>query len=224
MKTAMILAAGRGERLKPVTNAIPKSLCQVQGKPLIEHHVINLAAAGFERIIINHAHLGSQIRHHLGKGSQWKVELHYSPEPPGGLETGGGIYNALKLLGTEPFLAVNADIYTHFDFSQFQLPKESLAHLILGKNPAHNKKGDFSLTENKKLSREKPCYTFLGIAAYHPKIFETAAPGRYSLTPLFYKLIEKQQVSGAVFDCYWVDIGTVGRLQEANQPLEKTKE
>lgn len=218
MKTAMILAAGRGERLKPITNALPKALCQVQGKPLIEHHVANLAAAGFNRIIINHAHLGSQIRQHLGKGEKWKVDLHYSPEPPGALETGGGIYNALKLLGNEPFLAVNADIYTHYDFKQFQLPEGSLAHLILGKNPPHNLKGDFSLTENKKLSRENPCYTFLGIAAYHPKIFETSAPGRYSLTPMFHKLIEKQAASGTVFDGLWVDIGTVARLEEANKP------
>ncbi|MBY0377209.1 MAG: NTP transferase domain-containing protein, partial [Gammaproteobacteria bacterium] len=121
MKTAMILAAGRGDRLKPLTEKQPKAMCLVQQKPLIEHHVARLAELGFERIVINHAYLGSQIRRHLGTGSKWGIEICYAPEPPGGLETGGGIYNALPLLGKQPFVTVNADVFTDFNFRMLHL-------------------------------------------------------------------------------------------------------
>lgn len=155
MKTAMILAAGRGERLKPLTKTCPKAMCRVQGMPLIEYHVANLAAAGFQKIVINHAYLGSQIRHHLQDGRRWGVEICYSPEPPGGLETGGGIINALPLLGNAPFITVNADIYTNFNFASIHLPKESLAHLILVDNPAHNSRGDFGLNGNRQVINDE---------------------------------------------------------------------
>jgi MurNAc alpha-1-phosphate uridylyltransferase len=217
MKTAMILAAGRGERLKPLTLIKPKAMCQVKGKPLIEHHVINLKKAGFSKIVINHAYLGDQIRHHFGDGDKWGVEIGYSPEPPGGLETGGGIVSALPYLGTEPFLTVNADIYTDFDFSSLKLPETSLAHLVLVKNPSHNLKGDFGLTLQQQLLNHEKHYTFLGIACYHPKAFSQSAIGRYSVTPLVRNLADQGLASGVRYDGLWIDIGTIERLTSANE-------
>ena len=216
MKTAMILAAGRGERLKPLTNFIPKAMCLVHGIPLIEHHVRNLADAGFTRLIINHAYLGGQIRRHLGNGKAWGVEISYTPEPPGGLETGGGIFNALPLLGNDPFLTVNADIFTDFKFNTFKLPANFLAHLLLGTNPAHNLRGDFGLKNNQQLTNEETHYTFLGVACYHPDIFRACQPGRYSVTPLLKSLVSNQCASGELFQGKWIDIGTIERLKEAN--------
>lgn len=216
MKTAMILAAGRGERLRPLTGEIPKAMCLVKGIPLIEHHVINLANAGFKRLIINHAYLGDQIRSHLGNGSRWAVDICYSPEPPGGLETGGGIVNALPLLGKEPFLTVNADIYTDFSFNTLSLPEQSLVHLVLGKNPSHNSGGDFGLCQSRILN-DKRQYTFLGIACYHPDAFNSCRMGRYSVTPVLRSLAAQQKASGGIYGGSWIDIGTVERLHRANQ-------
>lgn len=215
MKTAMILAAGRGERLKPLTNQLPKAMCTVHHKPLIEYHVINLAKAGFERIVINHAHLGGQIRRHLGNGSQWEIEICYSPEPTGGLETGGGIYNALPLLGTKPFLTVNADIFTDYNFSSLTLSDGALVHSVLVKNPKHNHKGDFGLTAQHQLTNEK-IYTFAGITCYHPDAFQSCKPGRYSVVPLIRDLVRKELATGELFKGLWVDIGSSERLKFAN--------
>jgi len=216
MKTAMILAAGRGERLKPVTEWIPKAMCLVKGMPLIEHHVGNLAKAGFERLVINHAYLGDQIRRHLGNGSRWNVEICYSPEAPGGLETGGGIVNALPLLGDTPFLTVNADIYTDFAFDRLQLAEQSLVQLLLVKNPPHNSQGDFGLSQGRVLNQKRN-YTFAGVACYHPDVFASCSIGRYSMTPILRSLAEQNQIGGSLFDGMWIDIGTVERLRFANQ-------
>lgn len=215
MKTAMILAAGRGERLKPVTLYTPKAMCRVQGMPLIERHVVTLARAGFEKIIINHAYLGGQIRHHLGDGQRFGVTIHYSPEPPGGLETGGGIQNALNLLGDEPFITVNADILTHYDFTRLALPSDSLVHLVLVPNPLHNKAGDFGLTTAGRLTNDR-VYTYHGIACYHPQALNLCTPGRYSIVPLMRQLVSAQQASGELFLGEWLDIGSVDRLNQAN--------
>ncbi|MDX1836381.1 nucleotidyltransferase family protein [Legionella taurinensis] len=215
MKTAMILAAGRGERLKPVTLYTPKAMCRVQGIPLIERHVVNLARAGFEKIIINHAYLGGQIRHHLGDGRRFGVTIHYSPEPPGGLETGGGIQNALQLLGDAPFLTVNADIITHYDFTRLALPQDSLLHLVLVPNPAHNRAGDFGLTTEGRLTNDR-VYTYPGIACYHPQALKHCLPGRYSVVPLMRALVRNQQATGELFEGVWLDIGSTDRLNQAN--------
>lgn len=215
MKTAMILAAGRGERLKPLTNFRPKAMCQVHNIPLIEHHVINLCAAGFTRIIINHAYLGGQIRRHLGNGDAWGVKIVYSPEPPGGLETGGGIYQALSLLGKTAFITVNADIFTNYPLHSLTLPSQSLAHLVLTENPVHNGKGDFGLDDQGLLTNRKD-FTFSGIACYHPKAFEGYQPGRYSVVPLLRSLIDKRLITGEFFAGPWIDIGSAERLEEAN--------
>lgn len=218
MKTAMILAAGRGVRLKPLTDLIPKSLCLVRGLPLIEHHVRHLANAGIQRIVINHAHLGGQIRQYLGHGSRFGVEIFYSPEPPGGLETGGGIVSALPLLGSEPFITVNADIYTDYDFRKIDLPKTSLAHLVLVNNDSRLKHyGDFCLSEEGMISTTSKDYTFAGIAIYRPELFKNLPIGRYSITTKLFEWIENGAVSGELFKGCWFDIGSKERLRAANQ-------
>lgn len=217
MKVAMILAAGRGERLRPLTDDIPKALCEVKGKPLIEHHVINLAKAGFEKLIINHAYLGHQIRQYLGNGQRWGVEICYSAEPPGGLETGGGIVKALPLLGNNPFVTVNADIYTDFDFNQLNPESTNFIHLVLvNKNPLLLHHGDFGLSNINQITNMNPEYTFAGIACYHPKIFSRCAQGRYSVTPLIRHYASENKVTGCLYHGSWFDIGSIERLNTAN--------
>ncbi|WP_133128649.1 N-acetylmuramate alpha-1-phosphate uridylyltransferase MurU [Legionella nagasakiensis] len=217
MHTAMILAAGRGERLNPITETMPKALCIVHHIPLIEHHIINLAKAGFQRIIINHAYLGGKIRQHLGNGAHWDVRILYSPEPPGGLETGGGIVNALPLLGNHPFLVVNADIFTDYSFSSLALPPKQLAHLVLVNKPFYYQHGDFGLSTLQYLENENRQYTFAGIACYHPHAFKHGHPGRYSLTPLLRDLAKHKKASGEIHRGKWIDIGSPERLQQANR-------
>lgn len=216
MKIAMILAAGRGERLKPLTNYLPKAMCLVKGKPLIEYHIERLAQLGFTRIVINHAYLGNQIRRYLGDGVKWNIELCYAPEPPGGLETGGGIFNALPLLGNEPFLTVNADIYTDFKFNTLALPKNSMTHLLLGSNPEHKQHGDFGLINQVQLTNSAQ-YTYLGIACYHPDAFKMYRAGRYSVIPMVRSLAEQQLATGELYTGLWVDVGTVERLNYCRQ-------
>jgi N-acetyl-alpha-D-muramate 1-phosphate uridylyltransferase len=218
MKTAMILAAGRGERLKPLTELTPKALCHVKGKPLIEHHVSNLAKAGFTRIVINHAYLGGQIRQLLGNGEQWGVEICYSPEPPGGLETGGGIVNALPLLGNQPFITVNADIYTDFDFTQLQSVATNSIHVILvHKNPVLNHHGDFGLVNQTQLTNTNRDYTLAGICCYHPQVFAHCKQGRYSVAPLIRQHADKDKVTATIYGGLWFDIGSLERLHAANK-------
>lgn len=215
MNIAMILAAGRGERLRPLTDAIPKPLCQVRGMALIEHHVLHLSRAGFERIVINHAHLGGQIRQLLGNGSRWGVEICYAPEPPGGLETGGGIFNARPLLGDMPFLTVNADIYTDFNFATLRLTPASMAHLVLINQPTYAQHADFGMSPTGMLSNNHRQYTFAGIACYHPDLFCTLKPGRFSITPLLRQLATNSQATGEIHTGKWIDIGSKQRLQLA---------
>lgn len=217
MKTAMILAAGRGERLKPITEVLPKALCIVKDKPLIEHHIINLAKAGFKQIVINHAYLGGQIRQYLGTGERWNVEICYSPEPPGGLETGGGIVNALPLLGNQPFITVNADIYTDFDFSLLQSANVDSIHVILvPKNPTLNHHGDFGIINENQLSNTPREYTLAGICCYHPQVFTHCKQGRYSVTPIIRHHVEQHKVTASVYKGMWFDIGSLSRLQAVN--------
>lgn len=220
MKTAMILAAGRGERLRPLTASRPKALCLVNHIPLIDYHVANLAKAGFDHVVINLAYLGGQIRQHLGNGARWGLCIDYSPEPPGGLETGGGIVNALTLLGAQPFLTVNADIFTDYPFGSFQLPDTSMAHLVLVKKPSYFHQGDFGLINHNQLANTPKLYTFTGIAAYRPAFFANMKQGRYSVSPI----IRERTVDGLITaECYqgqWLDIGSPERLLFANKFIE----
>lgn len=204
--------------MKPITERMPKALCIVKERPLIEHHVINLVKAGFQRVVINHAYLGGQIRQHLGNGSRWGIDICYSPEPPGGLETGGGIVNALPLLGVNPFITVNADIYTDFDFSQLQPENTASIHVILvNKNPALNHHGDFGLINQIHLSNNNPEYTLAGICCYNPKIFTDCRQGRYSIAPLIRQYAAQNKATASVYNGLWYDIGTLERLQAVNQ-------
>lgn len=217
MNTAMILAAGRGERLRPLTDLTPKALCQVHGISLIEHHVIHLAQAGFEHLIINYAWLGGKIRQHLGNGARWGLDIDYAPEPPGGLETGGGIVNALPLLGNTPFLTVNADIFTDYNFKLPALAADCMAHLILINKPTWLTRGDFGLMQGKLLSNQNRQYTFAGIACYRPDVFRNSKPGRYSVTPLLRQLAMEGQLTGEIHAGKWIDIGSPERLEMAQK-------
>ena len=214
---AMILAAGRGERMRPLTDKLPKPLLEVQGKALILWHIEKLAKNGFKTIVINIAHLGYKIPEFLGDGSKWGVELLYSDEQmSGALESAGGIKKALPLLGDEPFLVVNGDVFCDYEFlHNFELG-DKLAHLILVPNPLHNEKGDFSLHANLVQNRANTMYTFSGIAYYSPKLFENVALQKSPLAPLLRENIEKQKVSGELFAGVWHDVGTPQRLHELN--------
>ena len=221
--TAMILAAGRGERMRPLTDHIPKPLLQVAGKPLIVWHLENLAAAGFQRVVINLAHLGEQIAHPLGDGSNWGLELCYSDESQGALETAGGIIKALPLLGDKPFLLVNGDVWSDVEFSKLnELPHGTLAHLMLVKNPAHHPKGDFSLSQHTLVIPHEgaPTYTYSGIGLYSPELFIGQPQGRMALAPLIRQAMTQDQVQGYVHQGQWCDVGTPERLAQLNQQQE----
>ena len=214
MEKAMILAAGRGERMRPLTDTLPKPLLEVHGKPLIVHHIERLAAAGFKEIIINIAHLGHMIPEALGDGSRWGVKLLYSDEQAeGALESAGGIVKALPLLGDDPFLIVNADIWTDYPFDAgFELP-DSLAHIILVPNPEHNPQGDFALEEGRAVCDEDETrYTFSGIGYYAPKFFWGLTYGKKPLGPILCRKMDGDLVSAELYEGIWSDIGTPERL------------
>jgi MurNAc alpha-1-phosphate uridylyltransferase len=214
---AMILAAGRGERMRPLTDTTPKPLVTIKDKPLIAYHIERLVAAGIVDIVINHAHLGEQIEAALGDGQQWGANIVYSPEPEGGLETAGGILQALPLLGAEPFLVVNGDVWTDYDFSvlsSFAL-NECLAHLVLVNNPAHNLAGDFYLSSAAKVEEQgdSEALTFSGISVLHPHLLSGVSAGRSKLAPLFRAAMQQHKVSGEYYAGDWQDIGTLARLE-----------
>ncbi|NIM69000.1 MAG: NTP transferase domain-containing protein [Xanthomonadales bacterium] len=208
---AMILAAGRGERLRPLTDRIPKPLVEIAGRPLIVEHVERLAAAGFRYLVVNLAHLGSMIREVLGDGRHWGVEIHYSEEPEGALETGGGILQALPMLGTAPFLAINADIWTRYPLQQLRAVKCDHAHLVLVPGPG----ADFALHNARVANAGTPLYTFAGMAVYHPRLFAACEPGRFSVVPLLREAVRQQRVTGELFRGPWHDVGTPEALAAA---------
>lgn len=213
----MILAAGRGERMRPLTDTLPKPLLEVQGKALIIWHIERLAQRGFKEIIINIAHLGDKILEALGDGSRWNVKIHYSDERScGALESAGGIIKALPLLGEETFLVVNGDVFCDYEFdSRFEL-HDKLAHLILVPNPAHNPQGDFALNGSLLCDDAKQRYTFSGIAYYNPKMFQDKKEQKESLAPLLRKFLANKALSAELFDGIWHDIGTPERLKAIN--------
>lgn len=216
---AMILAAGRGERLRPLTDEIPKPLIKVAGRSIIEYHLVNLAKAGFKEIIINTAWLAEKIHQQLGDGSKYGVSITYSDEGEA-LETAGGIINALPLLGNEPFLVVNGDIWCDFDFSALPyLKRTAQAHLVLVNNPEHNQNGDFSLDNNLIINSGKTMYTFSGIGIYSPEFFAEQQPSSTPLAPIIRKKCEENLVSGQIYTGLWTDVGTIERLQELEKQL-----
>ncbi len=220
----MILAAGRGERMRPLTDHTPKPLLQVGGKPLIVWHIEKLAAAGFREIVINHAHLGAQIEAALGNGHQFGVSIRYSPEAEA-LETAGGIANALPLLGGEPFLVVNGDVFSEIDFAGMnKLKNDDLAWLLLVDNPEHNPRGDFALEDDRVIGQGPTMYTFSGIGIYRPALFEGVVRGsKAKLAPLLRTAMASGKVGGELYSGRWMDIGTPERLTELDRILRASE-
>jgi len=236
---AMILAAGRGERMKPLTDNCPKPLLTVRGIPLIEYHINALAKIGISEIVINHAWLGQKLIDYLGDGSQWQVKIHFSEEHQA-LETAGGIIKALPLLGNDPFLIVNGDVFTDFDFNDIPvLPTDKLAHLWLVNNPVHNLAGDFGIKDgllqnigaNAEGDQRQKSYTYSGIALFKPNFFKqefleqshfTHDPEcldkgtSLTLAPLLRMMAEKNKITANVLSATWTDVGTPERLAQLN--------
>jgi MurNAc alpha-1-phosphate uridylyltransferase len=210
---AMILAAGRGERMRPLTDRTPKPLLPVAGKPLIEYHIDALKAAGFAQIVVNVSWLGQQIVDALGDGRRFGVTLHYSREEPAPLETAGGIRRALPLLGDGPFVVINGDVWTDYPLAELRAP-DGLAHLVLIDNPPHHVQGDFVLDGGRLIAADGPRLTFSGIGVYRPALFAGLADGVQPLAPLLRAAIAQGQVSGEHYRGRWVDVGTPARLEE----------
>jgi len=213
----MILAAGRGERMRPLTDHTPKPLLPVAGKPLIEHHIERLAESGFQEVVINHAWLGEQIEEALGDGSRWNLSIQYSAEGKA-LETGGGLFRALPLL-SDPFLVINGDVWCDCDFSALTINSQDLAHLLLVKNPEHNPEGDFALHENRLSTNGPAQYTFSGIGIYRKQLFEGCVDGKFPLAPLLRKAMESGKVGGELHAGHWIDVGTQERMQQVEKLL-----
>ena len=218
---AMILAAGRGKRLRPLTDDKPKPLIEVGGKPLIVHHIQALVAAGVTELVINVAWLGQQIIDYLGDGAKFGAVIQYSVEEQA-LETGGGIFQALSMLGNAPFIAVNADIWSDYPIATLvdkKLPNNCLAHLVLVNNPAENLSGDFSLSSDGFCVDKKPGYTFSGFRVFSPKLFDGCQQSCLSVVPLMRQAIADRLVTGELFGGRWVDVGTPERLNLLNKQL-----
>lgn len=218
---AMILAAGRGERMRPLTDSVPKPLLEAGGKSLIEHLVDSLARAGFMHIVVNHAHLGEQIEQRLGDGSRSGVHIVYSHEGEAALETGGGIFRALPLLDTDPFLVVNGDIWTDYAFERLPRQPAGLAHLVMVDNPRHHPAGDFALSAGRVLASDVPRLTFSGIGVYRHALFADCRPGKFPLAPLLRAAMERGQVSGEHYTGSWWDVGTPERLSDLDRALRR---
>ena len=212
---AMILAAGRGERMGVLTANEPKPLLAVGGVPLIERHLTRLAASGFVEVVINLSYRGAQIRSHLGDGRRLGVVITYSEEGEPPLETAGGIVQALPWLGSGPFLLVNSDVYTDLDLAAFGSQAAERSTLLLVPNPAHNLRGDFGLDEDGSVTLQEPRLTYGGVAVLDPKLFDGYAPGRRPLKPVLDAAIERGELRGQFYDGVWIDVGTPERLEEA---------
>ncbi|MGO9038893.1 MAG: N-acetylmuramate alpha-1-phosphate uridylyltransferase MurU [Steroidobacteraceae bacterium] len=215
-RAAMILAAGRGERMRPLTDRCPKPLLRVRGKPLIEHHVERLATAGIGRIVINLAWLGPMIRDYLGDGSRYGVALTYSDEAPRALETAGGIFRALPHLVPGPFLVVNGDVFTDFPFARAALNTDRDAHLVLVPNPPQHSGGDFGLEHGLALPSAAEQFTFSGIAVFREQFFENCVDGAFPLKPLLVRSMVAGRCSAELYSGIWEDVGTAQRLQALN--------
>ena len=213
---AMILAAGRGERMRPLTNTIPKPLLEIRGKPLIVYQIEALAKAGIKQLVINTGVMGEKISQYLGTGEEFGVSIQYSPEGDNPLETAGGIVNALTLLGKDPFIVTNADIFTDFDYSVLPKKLDMDAHLVLVKNPSHNPDGDFALKKGKILNKGEQKYTYSGIGVYSPNLFRECPSGPYPLAPLLHCSAQAEQLGGELYSGVWIDVGTPERLNEIN--------
>jgi N-acetyl-alpha-D-muramate 1-phosphate uridylyltransferase len=217
---AMILAAGRGERMGMLTANEPKPLLAVGGVPLIERHLARLAASGFVEVVINLSYRGAQIRARLGDGRRFGVVITYSEEGEPPLETAGGIVHALPWLGHGPFLLVNSDVYTDLDLAAFAAQAAARSTLLLVPNPAHNERGDFGLDEDGRVTAQEPRLTYGGVAVLDTKLFGGLSPGRRALKPVLDSAIERGELRGQFYDGAWIDVGTPERLEEARLVAE----
>jgi MurNAc alpha-1-phosphate uridylyltransferase len=217
----MILAAGRGERMRPLTLTRPKPLLEAGGAPLIVHHLRALAGAGFEDVVVNLSWLGVQIREALGDGSRHGLRIHYSDEGPEPLETGGGIFRALPLLGDGPFLVLNGDTWSDIPYGDLRerLAAHDLAHLVLVQNPVHNPNGDFVLDNGRIVEATGERQTFSGVGLYRAELFEGCRDGIFKLAPLLRAAARDGRVSGELHGGAWLDIGTPERLAELDARL-----
>lgn len=216
----MLLAAGRGERMRPLTDTTPKPLLCVGGRPLITWHLAALVKAGVREVVINTAWLGEQIRQALGDGAAYGLRIHYSLEPWPALETGGGIFQALPILGPEPFVVVNGDTWTDFDLSSLQgLDADTQARLVLVPNPPQHPRGDFVLKDGRIVAQEGPRLTYSGIGLFSPALFEGCQPGCFPLLPLLQRAIAAGRLAGQAYTGQWHDIGTPERLAALDSTL-----
>jgi MurNAc alpha-1-phosphate uridylyltransferase len=218
-RVAMILAAGRGERLRPLTDTTPKPLLRVHGRPLIERHVMGLARSGVRRIVINLAWLGAQIREYLGDGARYGISIIYSEEQPRALETAGGIFRALPHLAPGPFAVVNGDIYTNFPFESLAIASGRDAHLVLVPNPPQHPEGDFGLEQGLAVAADERRYTFSGIAVYRPEFFAGCTDGEFPLKPLLLRAMAAKRCTAEIYAGRWEDVGTAQRLAALNEEL-----
>ena len=209
---AMLLAAGRGKRLRPITDSLPKPLLQVRGRALIAWHLAALSRAGIREVVVNLSWLGEQLRAALGDGRDYGVRITWSDEGAVPLETGGGVLRAVPLLGPGPFLVVNGDIWTDVDFGRLALADDAHAHLVLIPNPAHHLRGDFALDGDRVVDRDGERFTYSGIGVYRPEFFAGCTPGRFPLLPLLRRAIGAGRVRGEVHRGEWCDVGTPERL------------
>ncbi|TVS12719.1 MAG: nucleotidyltransferase family protein [Wenzhouxiangella sp.] len=216
----MILAAGRGERLRPLTDRMPKPLIEVGGKALIVRHLEALAGAGFDRVVVNLAWLGEQIEQTLGDGSRFGLSIAYSQEPPDALETAGGIVQALPLLGDAPFLMISGDVLCDYPLARLRnRPHQAQGHLVMVDNPDHHPDGDFAIDADQRLVHGRSTQTFSGIAVLDPVLFAELPPGRRPLRPVFEQAIALGRLTGEHYSGFWSDIGTPERLSDAQRRL-----
>ena len=214
---AMILAAGRGERLRPLTDEIPKSLIEVRGESLLERHLENVRSAGIETVVINLGWLGDKIVERVGSGKRYGLEVLYSQEGDNILETGGGIQKALPMLGADPFLVVNADIYTDMPVPDMQLADDHLGHLVMVPTPDYREHGDFDIEAGLVRNGDKAAYTFSGVAIYRPEFFDGCEAGRFPLAPMLREAADRRALSGSLYRGIWADVGTPERLAQVNE-------
>lgn len=215
----MILAAGRGERMRPLSDTVPKPLLEAGGKPLIVHLIEGLARHGLRDLVINYSHLGEKISAYLGDGGRYGVRVAYSHEEGGGLETGGGIFKALSLIDTDPFMVINGDIWTDYPFDRLPARLDGLAHLVLVDNPPQHPQGDFALREGKLFAEGAPRLTFSGIGVYARALFAECRPGTFPLAPLLRAAMARGLVSGEHYTGRWRDVGTPQRLADLDREL-----
>lgn len=213
----MILAAGRGERLRPLTDSVPKALTEVRGHSLLERHLQAIKNAGIDTVVINLGWLGEQIAARVGSGSDYGLNVIYSPEDEQILETGGGIHRALPMLGSDPFLVVNADVFTDMPMPTADFDAQTMGKLILVSTPAHKANGDFDAVAGRLRNSENPKLTFSGVAVYRPEFFASCSAGRFSIAPMLRAAADADQLAASVYEGNWADVGTTERLDALNR-------